>query len=110
MPVLRYRFNYANKTLTHTTQGEQVGVYLRDGTLSYVRWLGFIDRSVARVLPNARPVKIHAEQYADDEIGYKWISIPSGHCIQGCLIDQGVFGVVETRVALVPPTNKKSPS
>jgi len=107
MPALRYRFNYANRTLEPGPNSAQVAVYLKDGGTRYQRWLGFIDLADAKQIHNAIAVKLIVEEYSNDEIGRDWIKIPEGHVIQGCLTPEGVYAVTETNVRMVSTSTDK---
>lgn len=96
---LRYRHNYKNVCLGNQTRGESVGVRRRDGSIHYAAWRGFIDRDTAKRLPGAKPVRLAVEEYriVPDE----WKKVPDGQCVQGCLVGDFVFAVVEWAVRVV---------
>lgn len=103
MTALRARFNYAFRTYRQT-RGESIGVFLKNGHTVYKRWLGFIDIEEARRLQLqkvATPVRLAAEQYANEDFSVRWQDLRSDQFVQGCLVDEGVYGVTESTVRIV---------
>ena len=102
--VLNRRVNYRNVLLTERPGGE-VGYLLPNGERRFVPWLGFIERSAARQVKNARPVRLTditrvgvAGWPAPD-----WRDVPPGKFVHGCLTADGAFAIYDTAVALVEP-------
>lgn len=101
MVGLRYKFNYANKTLLESSGSGSVGVHMKDGSVSYVRWLGFIDVSIARNFKGAVPVKLDVQQYTQELFLDAWQDVPQGRFVQGCLVEEGVCGVTKKVISIV---------
>lgn len=102
LPALVRRLNYRNIELYRDTRGETIGVYLKNGDVQYVRWLGFISVDEAKALDGARPVKLEVSRYTDEPgIGVNWIDVPSDRFVQGCLIESGAFAVTSESVRLL---------
>lgn len=103
MPSLCWKFNYRNIELHADTRAETIGVLLRNGEFRYRRWIGFIDEEKARRLPSALPVLLQVTRYCDGDYPTGWVEVPSGHFVQGCLIEAGVYAVTrgQVRVKLV---------
>ena len=100
--VLNRRLNYRNVLLTDRPGGE-VGYLLPDGERRFVRWLGFIERTAARALDGARPVRL-ADITRVGVAGWpshEWREVPPGECVHGCLTGRGVYAVYDAVVALV---------
>lgn len=110
MPILRVRFNYSFRELDNQPHWDKVEVYLKNGETQSHLWLGFIDLEKARKMKHAIAVKLMVTQYSNDEIRMGWISVPNGEYVQGCLTDQGVYGVTQTTVRLVSPPKALSNS
>lgn len=92
MVALRRKQNYRNIVLRDYYEGERVGVLLRDGSLQYVKWLGFVELDEAKQRPYSRPVKvsIHSIQQTTE-----WVTLSDGEYVQGCLtVGEGVRGVL----------------
>lgn len=90
--LLRRSLNYRKIVVGEGTTGEVVGVRRKDGTFDYKSWRGFIDMERAREMPGAIPVKLEIEAFAADEEGppLRWIEVPPGRLVQGCLTGDGV--------------------
>lgn len=103
MPLLLRKMNYRNIILDESnTESETVGVYRGSGELSYVRFLGFIERDYAAVMNGAKPVKLSVASYSErNSLPADWIPVPTGYAVQGCLLTKGVYGVVENGVPRV---------
>ncbi len=101
MAILRRRFNYAWQTFERSGVGGDIPVFLRCGKTVNVRWLGFIDVNHARCIPNARPVRLLVDMFTDLDSPLEWRTLSPGEFVQGCLVADGVFAVVETKVKLV---------
>ncbi len=103
MTALRARFNYAFREYRHT-RGDSIGVFLKNGETIYKRWLGFIDVEEARRMNRmgiAVPVRLSVEQYSNEALNFRWEDLRTGQFIQGCLVDEGVYGVTESSVRIV---------
>lgn len=85
--------NYRNIRLEHDTENETVGVLARDGRAHQVRWLGFIERSEAKIA-GGRPVKLVISRVGR-------IDLEPGQYVQGCLVENGVYAVTDSAVAIV---------
>lgn len=103
-PILRYRFNYSNRMLRHEESGT-AGVYLKNGDIKYVPWLGYIGLDEAKTLARingAAPVKLLVDAYSNSDPFNDWQSLEPGQYIQGCLIiDSGVYAVILTALKIV---------
>ena len=97
---LKIRVNFGNRILGERSGGS-VDVCLRGGGSSSENWLGFIDRELAAQIEGARPVKIRAAYYANDNVGTQWHEVPNGEYIQGCAVKGGVYAVYESALRLV---------
>ncbi len=98
VPSLSWRLNYRNIELHSDTKSESVGVMLRDGEVRHRHWLGFIDEADARLLPDAHPVLLNIARYRNEDATVSWVDLPSGHFVQGCLVDAGVYAVTRGKV------------
>lgn len=100
--VLCRRLNHRNIELDDDTRGERVGVYRRNGELTFVPWLGFIDRASAKAVRGARPVKLEVARIGVRTArGTDWETLPPGATVQGCLIGRGVYAIVDATVAVL---------
>lgn len=101
MPLVLGR--YLNKRfiqLDEHTRGQAVGVLRRSGGYQYVRWLGFISREDAKKL--GRPVKLEVRRIGrQDALSVEWKEVPPGKHVQGCLVREGAYAVVEPAVKVV---------
>lgn len=98
MPILRYRHNALNVTLTQSEPARLgVLVYKRDGQCTYMPWRGFIDRTLAQRIPGAKPVKINVAEYkvGDEWEKDDWVKLSDRQAIQGCYINGVVFAVLD---------------
>ena len=93
MHTLIRKLNHKNITLDSDTAdtGEQVGI-LTTGKPYFARWLGFIGRQEARRL-NGKPVKLAIAQVDK-------VDLAEGEYVQGCLVSDGVYAVLDTYVAV----------
>ncbi|MEM1155331.1 MAG: hypothetical protein AAGI44_14430 [Pseudomonadota bacterium] len=95
MPQLLRQLNYRNIVLGDETNGQSVGVVLRSAETRYVPWCGFIPLSLARRRPRAVPVKLVIKAVSDVEAPMQsWIYLEHGQYIQGCLVEEGAYGVL----------------
>ena len=100
--VLNRQLNYRNVLLTDRPGGE-VGYLLRSGERRFVPWLGFIERSAARALEDARPVRL-TDITRVGVAGWpapEWREVPPGECVHGYLTSRGAFAIYDAVVALV---------
>ena len=100
MPILLYYINYRAIQLTATEINEHVPVKLKSGDLRYIRWLGFIGLDKAKE-GRGIPVKLCVSGYAEEALDPRWIMLNSDCYIQGCLSEEGVYGIVMRRTARV---------
>lgn len=98
MHALLRSVNYRKITLQNSTSGEHVQVLLRNGDFVNRPWLGFIDALDAKQLANAKPVKLVADAVND---GSGWVELRQGEHVQGCLVDAGVYAVLDSRVRIL---------
>lgn len=102
MTVCYLKQNYRQIRLDAFTTGQHVGVRLRDGSCRFIRWLGFMERCQAQSLGRAGlavPVRLVLASYqAGDDLTAPRVEVPEGGFIQGCLLSEGVFAVVESGV------------
>ena len=103
-PSIRFPFNFAYRRCNSVAKTTAVPVLLTNGDYTRVTWLGFIDRDSARAMPSARPVKILAYGYSSEEVDVSYVRLKDGEYIQGCLIEEGVYGVVTTVPVVVGST------
>ena len=84
--------------------GEVVGILRRDGEISYLKWLGFVERTDAANWLSAVSVKIDVVAYSiKDCMPAYWIDLDrgTGEMIQGCYVGTGVYAVTEQGVPRV---------
>ena len=93
MHVIYRKQNYRNIRLDDHTEGETVGVLTRDGRTHQIRWLGFIKREDAR-RSIGRPVKLVISRVGR-------VDLEQGQYVQGCLVEEGVYAVTDSVVAVV---------
>ena len=98
MRALLRSINYKKITLNHKTTGEYVDVQLRSGETISRSWLGFIDVTEAKELPDARPVKLLVDRYND---GNGWVDLQPSERIQGCLVADGVYAVLSSQIRVI---------
>ena len=101
--VLNWRHHYGDRVLSDGQADEVVGYLARGGNRRYVRWLGFIDRTEARGLEGARPVRLAdiTRVGVDEWPSPAWHDVPTGMSVHGCLTSEGAYAVYDTAVALV---------
>ncbi len=106
--VLNRRQNYANVRLAEGVR-ESVGYELPSGERRFALWLGFIERSRARRLPGARPVRLAdiTRIGIDTAHGVEWEDLPPGRYVHGCLTHQGAYAVYDATVCLVGPRSPR---
>ena len=106
MPVIRTRINYRSYTLSEPQAGGTIGVITKDGDYKHFGWLGFIEIHDARDLPDARPVKLFANAYRNDELG-RWTELSVQEAIMGCWQAGGVWAVLyEGQLRIVKRTSR----
>ena len=93
MHTIYRKQNYRNIRLDDHTEGETVGVLTRDGRTHQIRWLGFIKRENAR-RSTGRPVKLVISRVGKEDL-------QSGQYVQGCLVEEGVYAVIDSVVVVV---------
>ena len=93
MHTIYRKQNYRNIRLDDDTEGETVGVLTRDGRTHQMRWLGFIKREDAR-RSRGRPVKLVISRVEREDL-------QPGQYVQGCLMEEGVYAVIDSAVAVV---------
>ena len=93
MHTIYRKQNYRNIRLDDDTEGETVGVLTRDGRTHQMRWLGFIKREDAR-RSRGRPVKLVISRGEREDL-------QPGQYVQGCLMEEGVYAVIDSAVAVV---------
>ncbi|ARM86334.1 hypothetical protein [Marinobacter salarius] len=83
------------------------GVILEVKPELFAEYLGTIDRSVARLIPGAREISLGYAEFAGWRLSEldRWQWISDGQAFVGCLINQGVFAVIDRQKPLI----KKSP-
>lgn len=106
MPTLCWRFNYRNIELYADGDSKaSVPVMRRDGDYKCEPWLGFITEDEARrlhQLHRAKPVLLKIYRYSDGVYPLTaWQDVPKDHFVQGCLVNKGVYAVVQPQVKLV---------
>lgn len=101
--VLNRRLNTRNILLAQGTRGEHVGYLLPDGGRRSVQWLGFIERSTARSMKAARPVRLVDITRVGTSNGHapEWEDLPSDAFVHGCLTQWGAYAVYAENVCLV---------
>ncbi len=94
--MIARRLNYRVIMLGPDTGGQTIGVRRRGGEYRYLRWLGFIDRSAAKQIPGAKPVKLEAHRITSESaFSSTWRDMVAGEHIQGYLVAGGVYAVLE---------------
>ena len=93
MHTIYSKQNYRNIRLDDHTEGETVGVLTRDGRTHQICWLGFIKREDAR-RSTGRPVKLGISRVGRADL-------QPGQYVQGCLVEEGVYAVTDSVVAVV---------
>lgn len=93
MHTLFRKQNYRNIRLEAHTKEETVGVLTRDGHPHDVLWLGFITRRDAR-RSQGKPVKLVISRVGTT-------NLKPGQYVQGCLVEEGVYAVTDSVVAII---------
>lgn len=70
------------------------GIQLELQQDQFAEWLGTIDRSVAKIMPGAKEVPLDFSGWRLGELD-KWQWISENVSFVGCLIEGGVFAVVD---------------
>lgn len=92
MHTLIRKLNHRNIRLEDERTGDTVEVLLRDGGGQPVTWLGFIGRADAKLA--GRPVKLKIQRVDG-------VDLKPGEYVHGCLTSEGVYGVIDSQVAIV---------
>ena len=92
MHTIFRKLNHRNIRLDNDTEHETVGVMDREGKAHQVRWLGFISRTDAKRA--GRPVKLQISRVESTDL-------QPGQFVQGCLVDRGVYAVIDSSVAII---------
>ncbi|ARU56229.1 hypothetical protein OLMES_2159 [Oleiphilus messinensis] len=100
--ILHTKLNYRNIALHADNAGtESVACRLRSGQYRYYVWLGFIDIKQAARLAHSKPVKLKVWAYHKCENDSR-VELKSDDHVQGCLVDNVVFCVLnEGRLRIV---------
>lgn len=100
--MLRLKFTYNGQEHDlHMETRSTVGIYKRDKSITYVRWLGFISLRAAKLFDKgAKPVKLAVDAYdfpRQERQWESWVDIKPGEYVQGCYLPQfnGVFCVID---------------
>jgi hypothetical protein len=81
------------------------GVILEIAPDQFAKYQGCIDRSVARILPGAREIALDFAGWRLRELdAWQWLS--DDRALVGCLIEQGVFAVLDHQRPLVKNRSK----
>ena len=107
--VLNRRLNTRNILLAQGTRGEHVGYLLPNGGRRFVQWLGFIERSKARAMKAARPVRLVEITRIGTSNGHapEWQDLSPDAFVHGCLTEWGAYAVYEENVCLVGVRGEK---
>lgn len=92
MPALMRRLNYRHIILGESTEDKTVGVLRKDGSYGYLPWLGFIELDTAR--GRGKPVRLEVIRVTSGDGFGDWQALEAGEYAQGCLVTQGVYGVL----------------
>jgi hypothetical protein len=90
----RGKLNYRNLTYGEHPGLDHAPILDQTGELIWRPWLGLISDVAARAKRDARPVRLVfvAYRYIND---YQWVDLDKNQQVQGCLVAEGVYGVVE---------------
>lgn len=88
------KFNYRNIRFAHDCTGETISVRRKDGSFVAKRYLGYVGARTAKEL-KGRPVKLEIYGWSKNFESIQ--EVPKGSYVQGCLIDSGVFIVLDER-------------
>ena len=101
--ILNRRLNTRNILLAQGTRGEHVGYLLPNGGRRFVQWLGFVERSKARSMKAARPVRLVDITGIGTANGHapEWQDLPEDSFVHGCLTEWRAYAVYEENVCLV---------
>ncbi len=93
--ILVRRQNYRRVKLFSRFTGENVGVFLENGDIRYLPFLGFTNRDDALANGDAKPVKLEVHGfYRANEAVSDFVEIPIHKAVQGCLVCLGVYAVI----------------
>ena len=100
--VLCWRLNKRLIVLEDETHGQTIGLVRRDGSTGFVKWLGFADLEYAKSLKGARPVKLVVARIGvKDGFNTLWTDLNPEQFVQGCLVDTGVFAIVNSTIRVI---------
>ena len=101
--LLNRRLNTRNILLAQGTRGEHVGYLLPNGGRRFVQWLGFIERSRARAMKAARPVRLVDITRVGRANGHapEWHDLTEDSFVHGCVTEWGAYAVYEENLCLV---------
>ena len=92
--ILYRKQNFRNIKLDQDTIGETVGVVLKNESLKFMRWAGFIRRETAKADYRAKPVLLAISRIDGEDL-------QDGEYVQGCMIGANVYVVVDSKVSVV---------
>ena len=99
--ALGRRLNYKFIALHHDTKGEVIAVLKKDGSYQFASWKGFLTRAMA-IEACGVPVKILVNQVGHEKNGgVRWKDVPANKHVQGCLVGDGCYCVLQSGVKLV---------
>ena len=99
--ALGRRQNYKFIALHHDTKGEVIAVLKRDGSYKFAPWRGFITSAMAKEIRGV-PVKLLVTSVGYQKHGsMRWKDVPDGKHVQGCLVNEGCYCVLQGKVRLI---------
>lgn len=99
--ALGRRQNYKFIALHHDTKGEVIAVLKRDGSYKFAPWRGFITSAMAKEMRGV-PVKLLVTSVGYQKHGnIRWKDVPDGKHVQGCLVNEGCYCVIQGKVRLI---------
>lgn len=97
---LFYRFNYGLREV-FTGSAEKLPVLKRDGSKVWVHFLGYISIDEAKAGQHSKPCKISDVEAYSTEGLFQRFYLPKKSIVQGCLLNGGVYCVLEQGVPVV---------
>ena len=91
------KLNHRNIRLDSDTVGETVGILCKDASIQYRVWGGFKTRVEAKRIRRALPVLLNISRVDG-------VDLIDGEYVQGCLLDDRVYAVIDSQVAIVTKT------